>query len=56
MIQNHDDSLNVEKAQQMVIRSLASKIMSLTGGELNSLDYVPSDDKDRKLWYLELLE
>ena len=45
----------VEKAQQLVIRSLAQKLRA-SGMQLDSLNYVPSDDKDRKIWYLELLE
>ena len=46
---------SVEEAQRIVIRSLALKLGELQGGA-ESLEYMPSEAQDRKLWYLELLE
>jgi len=45
----------VEEAQRIVLRSLAQKVGELQGS-VENLQYVPSEEKDRKLWYLELLE
>eukprot|EP00347_Sterkiella_histriomuscorum_P007164 403350016 len=52
--QNQRDQQTIEDAQRLVIKSLAQKV--LVKGDIESLSYVPSDDKDKQLWYLELLE
>ncbi|CDW71439.1 UNKNOWN [Stylonychia lemnae] len=47
----------IEEGQRLVIRSLLNKInfeQGISGSE--TIQYAPSEEKDRKLWYLELLE
>lgn len=58
---NHDSSLSVEMSQRLVIKYLNNTLSRLLTNNQNlsvgcNNEYVPNDEGDRVVWYLELLE